>query len=325
MGTIIAIQQSPMKNSKPFLSVSSVALALSAMALSSPAADIVRDTWLDATRNDPASPIYSENGVDSDLDLDFESSWFNSGGTMTPSAGHLITTVPAGSASWTTYFAPEATPVSLAQGQQIRVTWVFTPTGINNGGAADAGLGFRTALANVGALERRTTDGSPLDSQYSGYRISFNVAPTLPATAIGLRERFAPGTAGNLLVNDSQWTTNMATAGTAGAEGMLNGTQYTYTFSLTRNEADGLDVAASITGGNINGTGSLLLAFTDPTPNGGNFDFDTFAMRPSSQAATANQFDTTLFRVELLTVPEPSTWALLGLAGLGLLLRRKRN
>jgi PEP-CTERM motif len=128
---------------------------------------------------------------------------------------------------------------------------------------------------------------------------------------------------GNLLVNDSQWTSVIASGGTAGTEGMLNGTPYTYTLSLTRNASDGLDVFASITGGNINGTGSLSLAFTDATPNGGNFDFDTFALRPSSQAATANQFDTTLFQVEL--VPEPSTWALLGMAGFGLLLRRRRQ
>lgn len=312
-----------MKTSMFPFGVSRVGLALFAFALQSPAANLVRDTWQDANRNEPASPTYSEYGVDSDLDNDIESSWFNSGGTMTPSAGHLITTVPAGSASWTTYFAPEATPISLAQNQQIKVTWVFTPTGINNGGGPDTGLGFRSALANVGALERRTTDGSPIDSAYAGYRLSFNVSSTLPANALALRERANPGTVGNLLVNDGQWTSVIASGGTAGTEGMLNGTQYTYTFSLTRTASDELDVSASITGGNINGTGSLSLSFTDTTANGGNFDFDTFALRPSSQAATANQFDTTLFQVEL--IPEPSTWALLGLAGFGLILRRWRK
>src|SRR5689334_3970577 len=46
---------------------------------------IVNDTWLDGTRTDPAPPTYSENGVDSDGDLNLESAWFQGGdGTLDP-------------------------------------------------------------------------------------------------------------------------------------------------------------------------------------------------------------------------------------------------
>ena len=49
------------------------------------AAIIVRDTWRDGTDDDPASPVYSENGTDTDLDGNRESVWYQGGdGTLDP-------------------------------------------------------------------------------------------------------------------------------------------------------------------------------------------------------------------------------------------------
>ena len=49
------------------------------------AAIIVNDTWKDGTDSDPASPVYSEYGVDSDADGDLESAWYQGGaGTLDP-------------------------------------------------------------------------------------------------------------------------------------------------------------------------------------------------------------------------------------------------
>ncbi len=39
---------------------------------------IVNDTWSDDTRTDPAAPVYSEDGTDTDGDGDIESAWFSS-------------------------------------------------------------------------------------------------------------------------------------------------------------------------------------------------------------------------------------------------------
>src|ERR1039458_7018702 len=96
---------------------------------------LVSNVWNTGVRsypayNDPNSP-YSEMGVDYNASGDFESAWFNNGGTMTATPGHLVTSVGSTSSSWTTYFTPESSPVTLAgAGDQLKITWVFTPSGV---------------------------------------------------------------------------------------------------------------------------------------------------------------------------------------------------
>jgi hypothetical protein len=288
------------------------------------AALLVNDTWLDANRTDPATAVstgpHSENGVDADADGNLESVWYTSpGAAMAVSAGHLTMTQQTGSSSYTTFFTPDATPVTLAQGETLKVTWEFTPTGVGT----DAGRGLRMALVNSAGADRRTTDGSPNNSTYTGYRLSANVSGALVANSLELRER-AQFASDNLLTNDDRWTGSIASVGAAATEGMLSGTRYTLVWSVKRNLADEIEINASIAGGNIAGTGTLALAFTDTTANGSSFTFDTFAMRPSSAAATATAFDTTLFRVEVLPVPEPASASLLCLGGLAALAARRR-
>ena len=97
--------------------------------------------------------------------------------------------------------------------------------------------------------------------------------------------------------------------------------------TLTHNASDGLDITSTMSGGTLNGSGTLTTSFTDTTPNsstaGGGFTFDTFAIRPSSAATTADSFDTTLFKVEKL-VPEPTSIVLMGLGSLALLVVRRK-
>src|SRR5689334_2248639 len=92
------------------------ALAAAGVARVAHAGPIVNDSWLDGTRTDPAAPTYSENGVDSDGDGNIESAWFvgGTGATLAPSAGHLVMNNTATSSSFTTYFTPESSPVTLA-------------------------------------------------------------------------------------------------------------------------------------------------------------------------------------------------------------------
>jgi PEP-CTERM motif-containing protein len=279
---------------------------------------LVNDTWQDGTRTDPASPVYSEFGVDSDLDGNLESAWYNggTGATLTPSAGHLVMAGSAGaSSSWTTYFTPEATPVSLLNpGDALRVTWVFTPTGVNAGNASQ---NFRLALVDSPSAARLAADGAPGSALYTGYGMFMNMGNTFGhASPFQLMERVTPIASSALLSGSASWT-GLANGAANGAHGYDSGISYTFIMTLTRNGSSGLDIAASMTGGTINGTGIASLLFTDSSPNGGSFSFDTFSLRPSTPETTALSFDTTLFKVETI-VPEPSSLALIGLGVLGL-------
>ena len=122
---------------KKQLAIGAAVLATMLLASTGRATVLVNDTWLDGTDTDPASPVYSENGVDADLDTNLESVWYQGGvGTLDPTGagGPQRGNMTAGgtqSASWTTYFTPEASPVSLNQGDKVRVTWKFIPTNVN--------------------------------------------------------------------------------------------------------------------------------------------------------------------------------------------------
>jgi PEP-CTERM motif len=284
---------------------------------------LVNDTWLDGTRTDPAG--YSENGVDVDADGNLESSWFRGGdGTLAPvGAGgplraQFSAPTSASSASWTTYFTPAGSEVNLASpGDQLRLTWRFIPDTVN---ATNTNQNMRIALVDTpeATLSRPVIDAAPGDGAYAGYALFLNFAQTTGrSTPFQLYERSVDG---NLLASSGNWTGVANAAGFGnGAVGYADDTTYELVMTLTRTAANELDILATMTGGNINGTGAVSVAFTDATPD--SFVFDTFALRPSGATTTADIFDTSLFRVEV--VPEPATLSLLGFAGLALVRRRR--
>ncbi len=254
--------------------------------------------------NDPNSP-YSEMGVDYNGSGDFESAWFNAGGTLTTSAGHLIGTMPTNgtsSASWTTYFTTESSPVTLAgAGDQLKITWVFTPSGVNSNSTSSSGL--RLAVVDSPSASRLTNNASPGSSTYAGYGMFMNMATTLgSSSSFQLMERSAPGTSSALLSASGSWTSLTNGAGKS-VTGYASGTQYTFVMTFTRNATNGLDITATMTGGSLNNTGSASVSYSDSTPN--SFTFDTFGLRPSSSSDSASSFDTTLFEVEFIPGATP--------------------
>ncbi len=264
------------------------------------AATLVNDTWQDATRSDPAAPTYSENGADLDSDGDLESAWFNGNGTLTASAGHLKMQVGAtSSASWTTYFTPEASPVTLASaGDALKITWVFTPTNVN---VSNTSQNFRLAVVDAPSASRLASDNSPGSAAYAGYAMFMNMGQTFNhARPFNLMRRNVAS--GDLLSSSGNWS-NLVNGATNGAHGYDGGVQYTFVMTFTRTATNTLDVTATMSGGTINNTGTATLSYNDPVPH--SFTYDTFALRPSSGSTTADAFDTTLFKVEFIPGATP--------------------
>jgi pectate lyase len=265
---------------------------------------LVNDTWLDGTRTDPASPTYSENGTDTDADGNLESAWFRGGGgTLAPvGAGGPLRGSGYGtsSASWTTYFTPEGSEVSLSgAGDQLKVTWIFTPSNLT----ANASQGLPVALVDSPSGARVSSDASPGDAAYTGYGVYMNMAPTLgnshPFRLVARNAGIAA-----LLSSSGAWT-GLADGATSGNHGYDSGTNYTFVMTITRNASSGLDIVATMTGGTLNGTGVASASYTDTTPNGSSYSFDTFAIRPSKETNAASQFDTSRFKVEFIPGASP--------------------
>ncbi len=293
---------------------------------SSHATVLINDTWQDADRTDPASPTYSENGTDGDFDGDLESAWFFGGaGGLFSSTSHLtMSNSPTSSSSYTTYIAPGGASLTLASpGDQLLITWVFSPLGANI--AQNSGQNMRLALVN--GATRLTADGAPADQNFPGYALFLNMGTiTGRTTPFQLLERTTIN--GNLLASSGNWTSRANAPGFGnGATGYAYGgtTIYTNVWSLKLVNATDLEVNISMSGGNLNGSGFASVVFTDSTPVA--LSFDTFALRPSAASATAEQFDTTLFRVEFIPIPEPSTMLLVssGLVAMVAALRRRRR
>src|ERR1017187_9087783 len=277
-----------------------------AVAVPGHATVLVSNVWNFSSRsypayNNPNSP-YSEMGFDYNSSGDFESAWFSSSSAAltVPAAGDLRAVQPTTSLSLTTYFTPEGSEVNLANaGEELKITWVFTPTTVSS---ANTSQGLPLAVVNTPSGSRLTSDNSPPSAAYAGYAMYMNMSQTLGgSTPFQLKEWNIVGS-GALLSSSGNWTA-LANGVTSGVHGFDSGTQYTFTMTFTRNASSGLDITATMTGGTYNNTGTGTVSFTDTTPN--SFLFDTFAIRPTGSAATAAQWDTSLFKVEFIPVATP--------------------
>ena len=161
---------------------------------------------------------------------------------------------------------------------------------------------------------RYTANGSTIDGEYRGYRISGNMAPTLGnASPLQLRsrsisERQPLGLQRQL---DGYLGTRCDEAGNHGYD---EATDYTLTWQITRRADDSLnDIDAKMVGGTLDGDGTAEVVFTDATPMGDDTITGPRQLlvryvcdRPSSGGQTggltADTFDTSLFKVEFTTL-----------------------
>jgi len=286
--------------------------------------NVVNDTWADGERLQPGLTTYSEYGTDSDSDGNIESTWFvnNNGGSNATTVGHMSTSPSTASMNWYTYFTPSAaTPIVLNNtGDSVKVTWVFTPTGVNAGNTSQQfNMGVGTASV------RPTTDGgSPPAAAYTGYSLFTNMGnPNLGnSNPFQLRKRSNLAAGANFLNSSGDWATILGNGATSGNHGYDSATPYTLEWTMTRNAANGLDIDAKMSGGTLDGDGVAEVITTDAAPN--SFSFDMFGVRPSGSAGSATTFDTTLFKVEG-PIPEPASVSLLLGAGAATMLRRRRR
>jgi len=281
---------------------------------------VVNDTWQSGDRNEPAPPQYADPAPQPSGDT--RSAWFRGGaGTLDPvgPGGPLrATTSGSSSASWTTYFTPEGSEVTLANaGDSMKLTWVFSLDGVN---ATNGSQAFRLAVVDSPAANRLVSNGAPGSGAYTGYALFGNMGQTLGHSRPFELMEWAGGS-NNLLSSGGAWT-GVVSGGTNGNAGYTAGVEYTFTFEATRTAGNELDVVMRMVGAGLDGVGFMEAAFVDPTPS--TFAFDTFSLRPSNETQTASTFDTSLFRVEFAPIPEPTSLALLGLSMAALVLRRQR-
>jgi len=228
------------------------------------------------------------------------------------------------SASWTTYFTPEGGEMNLLNaGDQLKVTWVFTPSTVNS---SNSSQNLRIALVDSPSASRISANGSPSSAAYAGYAIFANMGQTLGnSNPFQLRERVVAN--GDLLSTSGNWGANgvanngLANGATSGNTGYSSGTQYTFIMTMTRTALGELQIDGSMTGGSLDNDGSATFSYTDSSPN--SFKYDTFQIRPSGATTTAELFDFSLFRVEM-TVPEPASGMLLVVGGMAMALVRRR-
>ncbi len=339
---------------KRLYAVAVAILAVCALASSSRAqTTIVSNTFNEANRLYPGIPPYSEDGV-VNSEGDIESEFIRGGsGTITveapgpgygaPVAGQANVLVGNGeganSASWYTYFTPTNIPpsqttdgVTLANpGDEMILTWQFTPVGV---AALNNNQGLTLAVAETPAGGQSAGDASIPNNVYTGFSMFMNMGTTLSNNAPFQLKRWGLGaTSSALLGSSGNWTSLsngavQVSTGTKGATGYTSGTQYTLTMTLELDPSgDGdLDVTSTIKGDSLNNVGSMSVSYVDtaPTTDGAGLSFDTFDIRPGNTNTTANEFDTSLFEVQLQTVPEPSTM-LLVVAGLGMMIGLARR
>jgi hypothetical protein len=285
------------------------------------------DTWQNGSRTNPPPPLYADNNgtsvVNNDASSYPDSAWFasNSASLTVAGPGDLRAAVPGSSLSQYTYFTTPTTPVTLANvGDELKITWVFTPSTI----AVNTSQGFNLALVNTPNGSRSAGDGSIANANFTnGFAMFMNMSSTMGNGNSFQLRKWGLASAGALLGTSGNWTalTNGVASGTTG---YASGTQYTFVYDLTMT-AGGLQVASSMSGGSIGGTGSISDTYVDPSIS--TASFDTFDVRANGNATGPAQVDSSLFKVEFITVPEPSTVMLVG-AGLGLMLalaRRRRS
>jgi hypothetical protein len=239
------------------------------------------------------------------------SAWYTSAAANLDASGGnglIASTITNTSTLYLGYFVDESTtnlPVDLAVGQQIKVTFPFTPNDFSlftGNGPLRFGL-FDYADGGTPVVNDDTTAGGSTGNGVNvrGYLLNVdfgtNFSTATPLSLYvrnGLGDIDLAGTTGDYI--------SMGNGPVGGAysntPAFQSGIQYTLVFTVTRTAQNACSVAATIT--NAAGTN---WTFTATDSNGfGYHRFDAFCLRPNSGVTSVNNFVIPEFKVEVLPV-----------------------
>ncbi len=282
----------------------SAALMLTVSVASTQATVLLNDTFSDNERatqslTGSAEWAFSNSGAS------------NTNSSLSAATGALVYTSTTSSAqSATAYFTTAGSPVTLADGQTITLTFDFSLSSIVN---VDQGLRFgifnsngtRFASGFSGTMQPFSNVG--VNGPTTGYLAYVNPGATSGTSTYSVREEFTGG------ATPFSSTLAVGTNNTAAYLGLVADTTYSAIFSITRSGAD------AVLSSTING---ITQSGTDVGASAG-FSYDEISIFTASTTVPASG-TFTLDNVNVTVIPEP-TAAMLGALGTLALLRRRRN
>ena len=230
---------------------------------------------------------------------------------VTGPPSYLLTTPVSGSSSlWLAYFTPTNNPptnnlpnlpVDLAVGNTIVATCQFTPNSFNSF-TNNSTLRFGLYDYADGGTRLVATDGTAGGSagngvNVRGYMLAMDFGPSFvfnkPLTnysRVNLSDINLMGTTADYGILGG----GPAAGGYAGAQAFQATTNYSLVFSVTRNGVNSVIITNSFTGGGTNWT------FFITETNQAYHRFDAFAIRPNSLETSADSFNISELKVEVL-------------------------
>ena len=290
-----------------------VAAAMVCFAVASPSLGgtvLLDDTWADGSRTETNLP--TESAV-----------WISAPGNVTMAAGSLSYTQSGSSQRLHTYFTPDGSPATLAVGEMLKATIEFVPR-VNI--TSTTSRNFRVGLFHDPTGPRVLAD-STNDAGGAGnpWQDSEGYAVFLPITP-------GPGNTSPFQINKRNIFTNSSLlgSGTSYTTSPSDGDQivwaldelYTMILEICKVSDTQVDITATVM--DSSGVLSTHTVSDDGTTFGPGSPYDTFdqlAFRFSSNSGTADLLEFRRFRIEIgdkIVIPEPTSLALLGLAGLAL-------
>ncbi|MCE5186943.1 MAG: PEP-CTERM sorting domain-containing protein [Planctomycetaceae bacterium] len=261
---------------------------------------LLNDTFADGDRTNTALP--NESGF-----------WASSAGDVTTTAGNVRLDMAASSRRMHTYFAPEASPVSLGVGEKLVATIDFIPeVGFIDTTSRNFRLGLfydpvQMAQDGVGdaGISNGWTDATGFNAQFS--LSSSDVAAN---ARVGKRTNLTGGI--NLLGSDSAYT--YGSNGTKATYLSLD-TVYTIMMMIDYQAANAMEITFEFSQGDTLISSASLIDDGTFGGQGMYTDFDFLMFRLSSNNGTAEVVNFQSITVEHI-VPEPATMVLLGLGAL---------